>query len=229
MGRTGLGFGDALRRVWKYVVRQPMLSLLRRSVEFGFYHCLLSVVDRVSKLRRNTTIPEAAWLHRESIALKAQLDVLKARLKREEAEVKQWAPRRPVGTRRGGLEGLLAAAGWATRGATRRATGRLRQAVVNRVRARCRWWGPILKRPSGRAFELPVSPYLFGQRSRWRSARWGREHVRPEALLGLPEVPRRETPHRSRANRDSQSATDRAADLIPPLPGPFSPEPGLRR
>lgn len=33
-------------------------------------------------------MPEAARLYRENIALKAQLDVLEARLKREEAEVK---------------------------------------------------------------------------------------------------------------------------------------------
>lgn len=61
-----------------------MLSLLARSLEFGFYHCLLSAVDRVSKLPRNTTMPEASRLYRENIALKAQLDVLELRLKREE-------------------------------------------------------------------------------------------------------------------------------------------------
>ena len=66
----------------------PMLSLLLRSLEFGFYHSLLSIVDRVSKLPRNTTMPEAARLYRENIALKAQLDVLEARLKREEVAVK---------------------------------------------------------------------------------------------------------------------------------------------
>jgi hypothetical protein len=54
-----------------------MLSLLLRSLEFGFYHCLLSAVDRVSRLPRNTTMPEAARLYRENIALKAQLEVAK--------------------------------------------------------------------------------------------------------------------------------------------------------
>lgn len=72
-----------------------VLSLLLRSLEFGFYHCLLSAVDRVSRLPRNTTMPEAARLYRENIALKAQLDVLEARLKREEAEVKP-RPKRPL-------------------------------------------------------------------------------------------------------------------------------------
>lgn len=51
-----------------------MLILLARSLEFGFYHCLLSAVDRVSQLPRNTTMPEASRLYRENIALKAQLE-----------------------------------------------------------------------------------------------------------------------------------------------------------
>ncbi|MCB9610143.1 MAG: transposase [Polyangiaceae bacterium] len=62
-----------------------MLSLLLRSLEFGFYHCLITAVDKVSRLPRNSTIPEAARLYRENIALKAQLDVLELRLKRDEA------------------------------------------------------------------------------------------------------------------------------------------------
>jgi len=55
-------------------------SLTRRAVEFGFYHVLLSTLDRVSRLPRNTTMPEAARLYRENIALKAQLDALEAEL-----------------------------------------------------------------------------------------------------------------------------------------------------
>ena len=55
-------------------------SLTLRTVEFGFYHVLLSTVDRVSRLPRNTTMPEAARLYRENIALKAQLDALEAEL-----------------------------------------------------------------------------------------------------------------------------------------------------
>ncbi len=54
--------------------------LTLRTVEFGFYHVLLSTVDRVSRLPRNTTMPEAARLYRENIALKAQLDALEAEL-----------------------------------------------------------------------------------------------------------------------------------------------------
>lgn len=55
-------------------------SLTLRAVEFGYYHLLLSTVDRVSRLPRNTTMPEAARLYRENIALKAQLDALEAEL-----------------------------------------------------------------------------------------------------------------------------------------------------
>lgn len=56
-------------------------SLTLRAVEFGYYHVLLSTVDRVSRLPRNTTVPEAMRLYRENIALKAQLDALEAELK----------------------------------------------------------------------------------------------------------------------------------------------------
>jgi hypothetical protein len=55
-------------------------SLTLRAVEFGFYHLLLTTVGRVSRLPRNTTMPEAARLYRENIALKAQLDALEAEL-----------------------------------------------------------------------------------------------------------------------------------------------------
>jgi transposase len=56
-------------------------SLTLRAVEFGYYHVLLSGVDRISRLPRNTTVPEAMRLYRENIALKAQLDALEAELK----------------------------------------------------------------------------------------------------------------------------------------------------
>jgi transposase InsO family protein len=55
-------------------------ALTLRAVEFGYYHVLLSTVDRVSRLPRNTTVPEAMRLYRENIALKAQLDALEAEL-----------------------------------------------------------------------------------------------------------------------------------------------------
>lgn len=51
-------------------------SLTLRAVEFGYYHVLLSAVDRVSRLPRGAMMPEAARLYRENIALKAQLDAL---------------------------------------------------------------------------------------------------------------------------------------------------------
>ena len=57
-----------------------MFSLLLRTAEFLFYHLLLVGVDRVSRLPRDTTIPEAMRLYRENIALKAQLDLLGQRL-----------------------------------------------------------------------------------------------------------------------------------------------------
>ena len=37
-----------------------------RAVEFGYYHVLLSTVDRVSRLPRNTKVPEAMRLYRET-------------------------------------------------------------------------------------------------------------------------------------------------------------------
>ena len=61
-----------------------MLALLVRTAEFLFYHLLLSIVDRVSRLPRNTMMPEAMRLYRENIALKAQLDALGAHLSRME-------------------------------------------------------------------------------------------------------------------------------------------------
>ncbi|MCU0694814.1 MAG: hypothetical protein MUF54_25865 [Polyangiaceae bacterium] len=53
-----------------------MLSLAFRALEFFFFHLLLSLVDRVARLPRNTMLPEAARLYRQNIALKAQLDAL---------------------------------------------------------------------------------------------------------------------------------------------------------
>ncbi len=60
------------------ITRAAALTL--RAVEFSYYHVLLSTVDRVSRLPRNTTVPEAMRLYRENIALKAQLDALEAEL-----------------------------------------------------------------------------------------------------------------------------------------------------
>ena len=51
-----------------------MLALALRTAEFLFYHVLLSVVDLVRRLPRDTTVPEALRLYHENIALKAQLD-----------------------------------------------------------------------------------------------------------------------------------------------------------
>lgn len=66
------------RGLWS--VLSSAASLTLRAAEFGYYHVLLSAVDRVSRLPRNTTVPEAMRLYRENIALKAQLDALEAEL-----------------------------------------------------------------------------------------------------------------------------------------------------
>ena len=57
-----------------------MPSLALRSAEFLFFHLLLSLVDRVSRLPRASVVPDAVRLYRENIALKAQLDALERRL-----------------------------------------------------------------------------------------------------------------------------------------------------
>lgn len=62
----------------------PVLSLAFRTVEFLFYHVLLSLVDRVARLPRTTMLPEAARLYRQNLALKAQLDSLEDHLARIE-------------------------------------------------------------------------------------------------------------------------------------------------
>ena len=72
-----------------------MLALLARTAEFLFYHLLLAIVDRVSRLPRNTMMPEAMRLYRENIALKAQLDALSVHLSRLESP----AVRVPIRTR----------------------------------------------------------------------------------------------------------------------------------
>jgi putative transposase len=79
-----------------------VLSLLLRSLEFGFYHCLLSAVDHVSRLPRHTTIPEAARLYRENIALKAQIDELEAYIKKQVR-----SPKRPLRVRAAQVFGYL--------------------------------------------------------------------------------------------------------------------------
>jgi transposase InsO family protein len=76
--RTSRPNREQSRGLWS--VPSSAASLTLRAVEFGFYHLLLTTVDRVSRLPRNTTMPEAARLYRENIALKAQLDALEAEL-----------------------------------------------------------------------------------------------------------------------------------------------------
>ena len=72
-----------------------MLALVLRTLEFFCYHLLLTAVDCVSRLPRDSRIPEAMRLYRENIALKAQLDALERRLFLLEGRPK----RVPVGLR----------------------------------------------------------------------------------------------------------------------------------
>ncbi len=60
--------------------------LVLRAAEFLFYHILLTLVDRVSRLPRDGAMPEAMRLYRENIALKAQLDVLEQLLARADGK-----------------------------------------------------------------------------------------------------------------------------------------------
>lgn len=66
-----------------------MLALALRTAEFLFFHLLLAIVDRVSRLPRDSQVPEAMRLYRENIALKAQLDALERRLFQLEGRPKQ--------------------------------------------------------------------------------------------------------------------------------------------
>ena len=58
-----------------------MLSIFLHSLEFLAYHIIISAVDRVSRLPRNSTPPEMMRLLRENIALKSQIRALVLELK----------------------------------------------------------------------------------------------------------------------------------------------------
>ncbi len=58
-----------------------MISLVFRTAQFTAYHLLVSAVDRVSRLPRNSNPPEVMRLLRENIALKAQVRALVLELK----------------------------------------------------------------------------------------------------------------------------------------------------
>jgi hypothetical protein len=53
-------------------------KFLLRALEFAFYHLLICLVDRLSRLPRDSCPPEAMRLYRENLALKVQLDALAA-------------------------------------------------------------------------------------------------------------------------------------------------------
>jgi len=60
-----------------------VLSLIARSTQFLAYHAIIRVVDRISRLPRNSNPPEVMRLLRENIALKAQVRALVLELKAE--------------------------------------------------------------------------------------------------------------------------------------------------
>ena len=60
-----------------------MISLVFRTTQFIAYHLLISTVDRISRLPRNSNPPEVMRLLRENIALKAQVRALVLELKAE--------------------------------------------------------------------------------------------------------------------------------------------------
>ena len=72
-----------------------MLSVFFHTLEFLAYHLIISVVDRVSRLPRNSTPPEMMRLLRENIALKSQVRALVLELK----AVKGKKPRVSMRTR----------------------------------------------------------------------------------------------------------------------------------
>ena len=56
--------------------------LLLRAVELAFYHVLICLVDRLSRLPRASVPPDAMRVYRENLALKVQLDALAAEITR---------------------------------------------------------------------------------------------------------------------------------------------------
>ncbi len=62
-----------------------MLNVLVSTLELLFFHILITIVDRVSRLPRHSTPPELMRLCREDIALKSQLRALVLELKAAES------------------------------------------------------------------------------------------------------------------------------------------------
>jgi len=57
-------------------------KFLLRALEFAFYHLLICLVDRLSRLPCDSCPPDAVRLYRENLALKVQLDALAAEVTR---------------------------------------------------------------------------------------------------------------------------------------------------
>jgi len=58
-----------------------LFALIGQTIQFLVFHALIRVVDRISRLPRNSTPPEVMRLMRENIALKAQVRALVLGLK----------------------------------------------------------------------------------------------------------------------------------------------------
>jgi transposase len=70
------------RRPARQGYRWTVAKFLLRTLEFVFYHLLISFVDRLSRLPRHSCPPDAMRLYRENLALKVQLDTLTAEVTR---------------------------------------------------------------------------------------------------------------------------------------------------
>ena len=79
-----------------------MLSLVFRTFEFLFYDLLITFVDRVSRLPRNSTPPDAVRLYRQNLALKAQNGALLLELNVTKGKRGEMPIRVRAGTRTSG-------------------------------------------------------------------------------------------------------------------------------
>jgi putative transposase len=84
-----------------------MALLLLRTFELAFYHLLICLADRLSRLPRSSVPPDAMRLYRENLALKAQLDALVA----EVTQLRGKKARRPLRTRAAQVWAYLATRG----------------------------------------------------------------------------------------------------------------------
>jgi hypothetical protein len=68
-------------------------KLILRTLGLAFYHLLICLVDRLSRLPRSTVPPDVMRLYRENLALKVQLDALAAQTTRVHGKRARVSPR----------------------------------------------------------------------------------------------------------------------------------------